>query len=587
MADDATRGVQTLHPAATERLHEYWVHGEGAAKIAWGSPGDFDRCVAHLSQYIHDPQGYCNLAHKAATGMYPATHAKMLGKHRSEARIHMPTRDDLIRAVTEATYADPGYQPDGQPRYPIDSEAHVRATWDSLNQADNAAAYSPGQLATIKDRIKAAGKEYNITFEDSSRAFAAGEHPHVPAGSATGGQFAAKGGGGNKSPHKSPHSGHPAMHPASHPAGGSLGFDAKANHGTGYGSVNGDSRVHTLQQTLNRLGITDGSGKALKDDGKLGPKTTSAVKKLQTRLGMKADGQVSPEFLKAVAGMKTLPAHHTAKRGEDLIDVNQPTPFVRSFALQDISIRAGGDGRTVDAYATVFDTPTPIHDQDGDYIEVIDRRAFDRILPKLAPSGGRSSWRVGVFYNHGMTLHGTPSDVDSMPIGIPLDIKADGHGLFTRTRYHAGERADMVLEAIREGSIGGYSFSGRFDRSDPPSSRGGYRPDRAGNLRTVRRTESTLREYGPTPFPAYPEAAILGVRAEKITEQLDRITELLRSGGTLPDFDPADLPLLTGAPAWDSPPEDSHTVRSGRSVKEEIAAARSAFLQKYGSEQHA
>jgi hypothetical protein len=30
------RGSKTLHPAATERLHQYWVHGEGAAKIAWG-----------------------------------------------------------------------------------------------------------------------------------------------------------------------------------------------------------------------------------------------------------------------------------------------------------------------------------------------------------------------------------------------------------------------------------------------------------------------------------------------------------------------------------------------------------------------
>ena len=62
-------------PKATERLHEYWVHGPGAAKIAWGSPGDFDRCVAELGKYIDDAQGYCNLAHKAATGIYPATHA--------------------------------------------------------------------------------------------------------------------------------------------------------------------------------------------------------------------------------------------------------------------------------------------------------------------------------------------------------------------------------------------------------------------------------------------------------------------------------------------------------------------------------
>lgn len=27
--------------AATERLMEYWAHGEGAAKIQWGVPGDF------------------------------------------------------------------------------------------------------------------------------------------------------------------------------------------------------------------------------------------------------------------------------------------------------------------------------------------------------------------------------------------------------------------------------------------------------------------------------------------------------------------------------------------------------------------
>ena len=75
------RGAQTLHPADTERLHEYWVHGEGAAKIGWGSPGDFDRCVGLLSKYMPGrAAGYCNLAHHAALGFYPATHAKMEGK---------------------------------------------------------------------------------------------------------------------------------------------------------------------------------------------------------------------------------------------------------------------------------------------------------------------------------------------------------------------------------------------------------------------------------------------------------------------------------------------------------------------------
>lgn len=67
------------HGGNAEQLHEYWVHGEGAAKIRWGEPGDFQRCVDHLGKYIADPKGYCNLAHHAALGMYPATHAKMEG----------------------------------------------------------------------------------------------------------------------------------------------------------------------------------------------------------------------------------------------------------------------------------------------------------------------------------------------------------------------------------------------------------------------------------------------------------------------------------------------------------------------------
>ena len=487
---------------------------------------------------------------------------------------------------------------------------------------------------------------------------------HVAAGSSTGGQFGSAGGGGSAKPASGHgHTGtHPAAHHAAHtgPPHHTLAYNPKTNTGAGYGVKGGDPNVKQLQTALNKLGLTDSHGKPLKIDGRLGPLTTSSIKALQTRLGVKADGQVSPAFFGQIATLKALPpphprphsqhrgiqtahegdterlheywvhgegaakiawgapgdfercvgelgkhisdpqgycnlAHHAAlgyypathakMEGRGEMPEFASLPFVRSFPLSDVSIRAGGDGRTVDAYATVFDTPTPIHDQDGDYIEVIDPHAFDRILPKLAPSGGRSSWKVGVFYNHGMTLHGTPSDRNSMPIGVPLEIKADGHGLFTRTRYQRGADIDRILESINEGSLSAYSFSGRFDRSDPMPPRGGFRQDRRGNLPTVRRTESTLREYGPTPFPAYQEAAIVGVRAEHITEQLDRITELLRSGGTLPAYDPGDLPQLSGAPEHrDSPPEDSHTVRSGRSVKEELAAQRSAFLQKYGSQ---
>jgi len=442
-------GIVT-NPSGTERLHEYWVHGEGAAKIRWGAPGDFDRCVLHLGKYIRDPQGYCNLAHHAATGMYPAQHAA-----------------EIRKATGRSQVTTPDYDADG-----LDS------SWDD-------------------------------------------DHSDLP---------------------------------------DLTGLD-----------------VHHFEEAARELGLAAPDEPAQRAMPKLG--TGARFTKLKASLAAK--GAHNPGALAAYIGRKKFGKGKFAKlaakaRGSHRAN-DAPLPFVRSFPLQDISIRAGGDGRTVDAYATVFDTPAPIRDQDGDYIEVIDRRAFDRILPKLAPSGGRSSWRVGVFYNHAMNLHGQPSDIDSMPIGVPLEIRADDHGLFTRTRYHKGERADQVLEAIREGSLSGYSFSGRFDRSQPRPPRGGFRPDSRGNLPTVRRTESTLREYGPTPFPAYQDAAITGVRSEQIMAQLDHIAELLRSGAPLdsPHFDD----FSAASEDRGSASEDSHQlVRSGRSVKQEMQAARAAFL---------
>ncbi len=259
-------------------------------------------------------------------------------------------------------------------------------------------------------------------------------------------------------------------------------------------------------------------------------------------------------------------------------------PFYRSFPLEDISIRAGGDGRTVEAYAAVFNTPAPVRDQDGEYLEELDPAVFNRAISDAAPQGGREGWRMGVFYNHGMTLYGTPSERHSMPIGKTLEMKADSRGVLTVTRYHRTELADEVLESIREGSLPGYSFSGNFRRSSPLIPRGGFRKDRTGTLPTVRRMESTMKEYGPTPFPVYDEAAITGMRSEQLLARFAADPDLaIRMFGMLRDGAPVDSPPLPGAPRQgDSPTGDSHPlVRSGRSVKEELQAARSAFLQRY------
>jgi hypothetical protein len=52
-----------------ERLRRYWLKGPGAAKIRWGTPGDWKRCVSNLSKYLGPrAKGYCQLRHIEANG---------------------------------------------------------------------------------------------------------------------------------------------------------------------------------------------------------------------------------------------------------------------------------------------------------------------------------------------------------------------------------------------------------------------------------------------------------------------------------------------------------------------------------------
>lgn len=60
----------------TDRLKRYWNTNP---EIAWGTDGDFDRCVALVRAHtpMKDPEGYCAERHHDATGIWPATHAKL------------------------------------------------------------------------------------------------------------------------------------------------------------------------------------------------------------------------------------------------------------------------------------------------------------------------------------------------------------------------------------------------------------------------------------------------------------------------------------------------------------------------------
>lgn len=61
--------LQSRMPA---KLQEYWLAGPGAAKIRWGTPGSFDRCVKELSpKFPADPKGLCANLYHEATGTWP------------------------------------------------------------------------------------------------------------------------------------------------------------------------------------------------------------------------------------------------------------------------------------------------------------------------------------------------------------------------------------------------------------------------------------------------------------------------------------------------------------------------------------
>ena len=54
------------------QLQRYWLAGKGAAKIRWGMPHDFNRCVRQLRKYFpKDPEGLCNILHTEALGAPP------------------------------------------------------------------------------------------------------------------------------------------------------------------------------------------------------------------------------------------------------------------------------------------------------------------------------------------------------------------------------------------------------------------------------------------------------------------------------------------------------------------------------------
>lgn len=250
--------------------------------------------------------------------------------------------------------------------------------------------------------------------------------------------------------------------------------------------------------------------------------------------------------------------------GDQMTELLAVREATRAFAFEDITIRSDGDGRTVEAYAAAFaPVSAEIRDADGHYMEELERSSFDKTIAERGIN-------FGVFYNHAKTLYGTPDGNLSVPIGVPVEVSRDDKGVFTATRYLNNPLADSVLDGIKNRAIPGYSFSGRMIKSMRARAQ-------RGGLPTITRREVAMREYGPTVFPAYAEAMILGTRSVSSfldemgaldPEDLERFRQML---GLATPLEPA---LVTAtATAAGQPDEPVTTDHSARHSKFTFAAA--------------
>jgi len=234
----------------------------------------------------------------------------------------------------------------------------------------------------------------------------------------------------------------------------------------------------------------------------------------------------------------------------------------RWVAIEDMDVkRVNRKAREVTAYATFFGQPAEIRDKHGHYFEEINRSSFNRTI-------SHGIGRVQVFYNHGYDLSGRPNMLGSVPIATPQDIKPDGKGLLTISRYNDGEVADAVLAAWEGGQIKGQSFSGRVYQDRELGEREG--------IPHIERMELGLKEYGPTHMPAYDGDGLVMIRSQ------DDLAELVRSmiqdiaAGT-----PSASPVASTTGGTPSGPPVVTDPAEGHSSRKNIARQRANALRAF------
>lgn len=197
-------------------------------------------------------------------------------------------------------------------------------------------------------------------------------------------------------------------------------------------------------------------------------------------------------------------------------DRRQPPRLVsRAVDFRAADVAEPGDGRTLEGYAAVFDTPTEINSWEGAFTETLAKGAFRKTLRERTP--------VLQFD------HGRDQRTGSVPIGSFESLSEDDTGLAVRARLFDNPVVEPIRQAIEGKAITGMSFRFEVMREEWRGEDGKVikpgpdlwdalweNDDPAKITRTIK--EVKLFEAGPVVFPAYEQTSV-GVR-----DMLDRLT---------------------------------------------------------------
>jgi HK97 family phage prohead protease len=166
-------------------------------------------------------------------------------------------------------------------------------------------------------------------------------------------------------------------------------------------------------------------------------------------------------------------------------------------AIRTVSFRVAQvedtDGRTLEGYAAVFNSPTRIDSMfEGTFDEQIKRGAFKRYLTSRMPTL--------------MFEHGQHPLIGGMPLGVIERATEDANGLFIRARLSDNWLIQPVRDAVRDGAVTGMSFRFMVPRG------GDVWQERTGDVPLRTLTDVDVPELGPVVFPAY-EPTTVAVRS--------------------------------------------------------------------------